>query len=104
MHPDDATDGRLDRLAFNARIDLSDISTAQRDALDAQLTRMLEWYAISHGIDVDRLAPLLHPADIQTWMRADEVEPSLGAEALMRNAPAHDQDAFLVPQVVDDNS
>lgn len=101
MPIDEAT---LNRLANLARIDVSARESASNDQLRQALGSLLAWTESSHHNDVTGVEPLLHPADLQTWMRADEPVTPPGAAAVLKNAPARDQDSFLVPQVVDDNA
>lgn len=101
MPIDEAT---LDRLAKLARVNLTSRTSASKQELRQRLGTILDWIETTHVHDVVDVEPLVHPADLQTWMRADEAVTPLGAAAVLMNAPAHDQDSFLVPQVVDDNA
>lgn len=100
MHFDEAT---LNRLSNLARIDLTCLTADETHQLRDQIGHLLSWVEATHALDVRDVEPLVHPADLQTWMRADEPLPPPGTQAILANAPAHDQDSFLVPQVVDDS-
>lgn len=100
MHFDEAT---LNRLSTLARIDLTRLSAEENRQLQDQIGQLLSWVERAHGVDVRAVDPLVHPADLQTWLRDDVALPPPGTQAILANAPAHDQDSFLVPQVVDDS-
>lgn len=97
-------EARLNRLSSLARLDVSARDNASRELLRQRLDSLLAWTESIHHHDVTDVEPLLHPADLQTWMRADKAVTPPGVDAVLMNAPAHDQDSFLVPQVVDDNA
>lgn len=101
MPIDDAT---IHQLAKLTRIDVSANGDAPPPNLLKNLNAHVAWITNAFEDGDDILPPMLHVGDPQTWMRDDTPSEPLGTEVVLRNAPAHDQDHFLVPQVVDDNS
>ena len=97
-------DTRLRQLATLTRIDVDGSCELSADALRQRLNEHLAWIDGAWNPEDDALPPLTHVGDPQTWLRDDVPESTLGTDVALRNAPMHDEDFFLVPQVVDDNS
>lgn len=48
-----------------------------------------------------RVEPLSHVFPVKNVLREDEVQPSMDRGMLLKNAPAADDEAFLVPKTVE---
>lgn len=101
MPIDDAT---LEHLAHLTRIDLDAIEDVPKETLKKRVNAHWQWIDNSLQDGDDSLPPLVYVGDPQTALRDDVPQKTLGTDTVLRNAPARDQDFFLVPQVVDDNS
>jgi aspartyl-tRNA(Asn)/glutamyl-tRNA(Gln) amidotransferase subunit C len=86
------------RIARLARLELSE-DEVQRFA--GQLGDVLSHFAALQQIDTTDVEPLAHPLPLGNVVREDVPQPSLDAEAALRNAPAREGDHFRVPTVVD---
>ena len=74
---------------------------------DAQMARMLREMENMVGdmdalraVDTEGVAPMTHIFPTVNVMRADVVTASLDRAALLANAPAHTEEAFVVPRTV----
>ena len=70
------------------------------DALGAQLSAILGYVNQLSAVDVTDVAPMAHAAPLTNVFREDVVEPSLGVEAVLANAPDRDPPYFKVPKVI----
>ena len=52
-------------------------------------------------LDTSDVEPLSHVFPVKNVLREDEVQPSMDRGALLKNAPAADDEAFLVPKTVE---
>ena len=63
--------------------------------------RLLGLVATISEVDTVAVAPMVHPLDLVQPLRADEPQPTPGAEPLMALAPEAAEDHYLVPRVVE---
>ena len=68
--------------------------TGQMDAILAYVDKLNE-------LDTDAIVPTAHAVPMANAFRADQVQPSLGAEAALANAPQGIDDCFQVPRVIE---
>lgn len=80
-----------------ARLDLSDV---EREAMQRDLTRILDYMAELDELDTSTIAPTAHLAESDAPLREDEPRPSLPRELSLASAPAVLDGAFLVPPVI----
>ena len=52
-------------------------------------------------LDTSGVEPLSHVFPVKNVLREDEVQPSMDRGMLLKNAPAADNEAFLVPKTVE---
>ncbi len=81
---------RLARLALTGE---------QVTTLTAELGSLLEHIDTLQRLDLDGVQPTAHPLAMTNAMRADEVRPGLSRADALRNAPASDGVAFIVPAI-----
>lgn len=86
-------------LAGLARIALTD---AELDTMVGELGIILESVATVQQAPIEGVEPMSHPMPIVNVTRADEVRPSLGAQAVLAGAPASAQERFSVPRILDE--
>ena len=69
--------------------------------MTGELEQILVYMAVLEGLDTDGVEPMSHVIPLKNVLRADEVVPSEDRAALLSNAPAPDEAAFLVPKTVE---
>lgn len=95
MKIDDAT---VRNIAHLARIRVSD---AQAKTLERELNGILQWVEQLNEVDTQGVAPMTCVADMHPKMRADEVTDGGYPEDIVKNAPEHTSQFFVVPKVVE---
>lgn len=91
-----------DQVAYLARLARIDLTDTEVDTLASQLAHILEAVEQVQAVAGDDVAATSHPIPLTNVFRADEVAPSLGAEAALAAAPAAVEDRFLVPRILDE--
>ncbi|HIY16859.1 MAG TPA: Asp-tRNA(Asn)/Glu-tRNA(Gln) amidotransferase subunit GatC [Candidatus Intestinimonas stercorigallinarum] len=69
--------------------------------MTGELEQILVYMDVLEGLDTDGVEPMSHVIPLKNVLRADEVVPSEDRAALLSNAPAPDEAAFLVPKTVE---
>ena len=95
MSVDDKT---VRRIATLARIALSE---EQVSPVAQELSGILSWVEQLKEIDVEGVAPMTSVVEQHLRMRDDVVTEGNAADALMRNAPAAEDNFFVVPKVLE---
>ena len=72
---------------------------AEKAAMAAELEKIVDYMDVLSGLDTTGVEPLSHV--VKNVLRADEIQPSYGRDALLAGAPASDGEAFLVPRAVE---
>ncbi len=85
-------------LAALAQLELDDdeIERMRRD-----LAAILEYVEQLSGLDVEGVPPTAHVLDVATPFRADDELRRLPVSEVVRNAPEHDQNSYVVPKVLE---
>src|SRR5438445_6516159 len=83
----------VDHVAMLARLGLDD---AETERLGLELEKILEHISRLQQVDTSALTETAQVGDLVNVMRDDIPEPSLGAEAALRNAPRSDGHYFVV--------
>ena len=73
----------------------------EKERMTGELEQILSYMDILNRLDTGGVEPMSHVFPVKNVMRSDEVEPSLGRAALLKYAPAPDEEAFLVPRTVE---
>ena len=89
------------KVANLARLDLTD---AEVEEFTGQLVAILDYVRTMNRLDTQAVEPLAHCLAISNCLREDVIQPSLGADLALANAPDRDEDFFKVPKILDDNS
>ncbi len=92
------TDINIDHLANLAQLELSD---AEREAVRADLERIITMVDAMQAMDTEGVEPLAHPLDARQRLRADEVTEEVDRSRLQAGAPATEDGLYLVPRVVE---
>jgi aspartyl-tRNA(Asn)/glutamyl-tRNA(Gln) amidotransferase subunit C len=92
---------RVRKVAKLARLQLSD---SEIEEFTGQLGAILGYVEKMNELDTEGVEPLALCLPISNVFRADEVQPSLGTDRALANAPQRDGSFFKVPKILDDNS
>lgn len=83
--------------------DLSRLSLPEEDKnkMAEELEQIIDYVEILNRLDTKDVEPMSHTFPLKNVLREDEVVDYGHHAELMRNAPAHDESAFLVPKTVE---
>ena len=95
MQVDEATVRRIARLA---RIK---VSADEAKALEAELSGIFEWIKQLEEVDTDAVEPMTRVVAMKLKKRPDQVTAGGIADEVVANAPAAQDDFFVVPKVVE---
>ena len=66
-----------------------------------QLGKILHYVEKLNEVNTSKVEPMISAAADGNVFRADEVRPSLERKAALQSAPAHDDEFFRVPPVIE---
>ncbi len=87
----------VEHVAHLARLGLTGGEIA---ALHGQLNHILDQYQKLAELDTDAIPPTAQTIELENILREDVAGPSLGADAVLANAPERDGDFFVVPAIL----
>ncbi|MES2003113.1 MAG: Asp-tRNA(Asn)/Glu-tRNA(Gln) amidotransferase subunit GatC [Bacteroidota bacterium] len=87
----------IDNLAHLARLRFTE---AEKEAIGADLQKMVAFVEKLQAVDTEGVAPLLHISDAANVLREDEVKGSVTREEALLNSPVSDPVFFKVPKVI----
>ena len=90
---------QVSRVAFLARLELSDTETLR---LTTELNGILGQFERLPELNTQGVPPTSHSLPLQNVFRDDEIRPSLSREAATANAPDKRDGNFIVPQIMED--
>lgn len=91
------TDEEVRKLAFLARLELSDEEVA---VVRPQLGQILQFVEVLSSLDTENVEPMTTALDVNNRWREDQCSPGLSPTQALENAPARDEECFLVPAVL----
>lgn len=77
-----------------------DFDGPEREAIKADLEKMIGFIDKLKELDTTGIEPLLHMAGEVNVLRDDVPGPMLLQDEALQNAPLHDNGFFLVPKVI----
>ncbi len=89
---------QIRHVALLARLALT---PAEEDDLATTLDEILEHMDQLNRLDTAAVEPTAHIVAVDTPWREDVVTNAPDTEALLANAPARDDDLFLVPKIIE---
>ena len=89
---------QIRHVALLARLALT---PAEEDELTTTLDQILQHMDKLNQLDTSAVEPTAHIVAVDTPWRDDAVTNAPDTEALLANAPARDDDLFLVPKIID---
>ncbi|MBE7178314.1 MAG: Asp-tRNA(Asn)/Glu-tRNA(Gln) amidotransferase subunit GatC [Mucilaginibacter polytrichastri] len=93
-------DKMIDKIAQLARLD---IDPNEREALLADMNRILGFVEKLQEVDTEGVEPLIYMNDDANVSRPDEVKDQLTAAQALANGPKHNENYFEVPKVIRKN-
>ncbi len=81
-----------------ARLNLTDEET---ERLRGDMENIIGFADKLNELDTEGVVPTAHAIPMQNAFREDVVIPSYDREAILQNAPDRDEEAFVVPKVVE---
>lgn len=85
------------RIARLARIALKD---EELDDIAQQLDTIVDAVSKVQGVDTEGVTPMSHPHSIEAGMRADVEKTTLTQAQALDQAPAVEDERFVVPQIL----
>ncbi|AKV58539.1 MULTISPECIES: Asp-tRNA(Asn)/Glu-tRNA(Gln) amidotransferase subunit GatC [Corynebacterium] len=85
------------RIARLARIALND---EELDDIAKQLDTIVDAVSKVQGVDTEGVTPMSHPHSIDAGMRADVEKKTLTQAQALDQAPAVEDERFVVPQIL----
>jgi len=93
----EVTDQLIDNLANLSRLRFSE---EEKAGIKNDLQRMIAFVEKLQEVDTTGTEPLLHMTDVMDVFREDEVKGSMQKATALANAPAADNNYFMVPKVI----
>jgi aspartyl-tRNA(Asn)/glutamyl-tRNA(Gln) amidotransferase subunit C len=87
----------LEHSAWLARIELSE---AEKELFEQQLSSILEYFAILDEVDTTDVEPTYHVIGITDVVREDEPKEGLSQADVLRNAPKKEEGYFKSPRIL----
>lgn len=87
----------VSRIARLARIALNE---EELDQIAQQLNTIIDAVSKVQGVDTEGVTPMSHPHSIEAGMRPDVQRTTLTQEQALDQAPAVQDDRFVVPQIL----
>jgi aspartyl-tRNA(Asn)/glutamyl-tRNA(Gln) amidotransferase subunit C len=89
----------VEKVSLLGRLHLSD---EELDKMTTQMGQILHYMDLLAEVDTDRIDPMAHAVEVSDVFRDDEVRPSTDRDQVLANAPARDDECYLVPAVLGD--
>lgn len=77
-----------------------ELTPEQIKALAVQLSSVANYMQQLNQLDTENVPPTFHVHNNAAWLRKDKVNLSLSIEKVLANAPAHNEESFIVPQII----
>ena len=89
----------VEKVSLLARLHLSD---EELDKMTTQMGQILHYMDLLGEVRTDGIEPMAHAVEVSDVLRDDEVRASLDRDQALANAPARDDQCYLVPAVLGD--
>lgn len=91
------TEKDMEQLAFMSRLDLT---AEDKAAFTKSLTESLIYMDMLKKLNTSSVEPAGHVLPIKNVFREDKLQPSMGKELALANAPEEEEGSFKVPRIV----
>lgn len=89
-----------DEVAHLAKLSRLALSDDELKKFAGQIDEIVANVSAVQQVDAEGVEPMSHPHSITTSMREDVVVPTLTADQALDQAPAVEDDRFVVPQIL----
>jgi aspartyl-tRNA(Asn)/glutamyl-tRNA(Gln) amidotransferase subunit C len=90
-----------EQIQWVANLARLELASAERAAMTAQLSRIVEYVDQLQQLNTAGVEPLAHAHDVTNVFRADEPRPSLPVDEALANAPRRRGEFYAVPAVLE---
>ncbi|HCK41531.1 MAG: Asp-tRNA(Asn)/Glu-tRNA(Gln) amidotransferase subunit GatC [Pirellulales bacterium] len=87
----------VEKVALLARLRFDD---AELDKITEHMVQIVQYVDKLSELNTEEVEPMAHALDIHNALAEDELRPSLLRDEVLKNAPKHDGEYFLVPAVL----
>ena len=87
----------VEKVALLARLKFDE---AELEKITKHMVQIVQYVDKLSELDTEDVEPMAHALDIQNALAEDESRPSLSRKEVLKNAPKHDEEYFLVPAVL----
>ena len=88
----------VEHVAILARLALEE---TELDQLTSQMNQILGYVDKLNQLDTDGIVPTAHAVPVENAFREDIVQPSIGHEKALKNAPEAVDNCFKVPKIIE---
>lgn len=88
----------IEHIALLARLSLSD---EEKEMFGSQLSSILEYMEKLNELDTTAVQPTSHVLSLHNVMREDLPRPSISRNDALSNAPAHTENFYRVPKIIE---
>ena len=87
----------VEKVALLARLKFDE---AELEKITKHMVQIIQYVDKLSELNTEDVEPMAHALDIQNALAEDESRPSLSRKEVLKNAPKHDEEYFLVPAVL----
>ncbi len=91
----------LEQVRHVARLARLELSAAEEQSLQADLSAILAYVDKLNQLDTDEVEPTAQVGESGTLMRPDEVTNQPAPDDMLANAPARSRNLFRVPKIIE---
>ncbi|MBN1957342.1 MAG: Asp-tRNA(Asn)/Glu-tRNA(Gln) amidotransferase subunit GatC [Desulfuromonadales bacterium] len=88
-------------VAHVARLARLSLEAQELETLTSQIDAILGYVDKLNELDTEHVEPMAHAVPMSNAFRDDELNPSLGLDRAMQNAPLSGDGCFMVPKVIE---
>ncbi len=86
---------------YVAQLSRIKLDEQQTEKMEKELGAIVEYMEVLNKLDTDGVEPLSHVFNITNVMREDNVVESYDRAEILKNAPDHTDETFVVPKTVE---
>ncbi len=90
----------LDELYLTAKLAKLELNEAEAEKLAVEVSRMLEYFSVMEGVDVDGLDATVQTLSGENVTREDSVSSADVTDKMIANAPETDGRFIIIPNVL----